>query len=58
MNLIDLVAICPFYISLILEVTDFFFMDMIDHKNPYEFVEEVQDNPIDNDYDSHDGNDE
>ena len=33
MNLIDLVAICPFYISLILEVTDFIFMDMIDHKN-------------------------
>ena len=35
MNLIDLVAICPFYISLILEVADFIFMDMIDHKNTY-----------------------
>ena len=33
MNLIDLVAICPFYISLILEVADFIFMDMVDHKN-------------------------
>ena len=38
MNLIYLVAICPFYISLILEVTDFIFMDMIDHKNIVELT--------------------